>query len=208
MKKGSSCFAMLTLALIVPCGSSQAQDTQYAQGLFLDYYVIQNPDDVNEPVGRSMATLVDTSAPHLSYLNPFEIEPALKQFQDKAWGLHWTGFLKINEAGPHSLNLLVNTTAEHETRESHAIRCQSWLKIQNKVLASHELQWFNNGNQNAYGDIDLRPGIYDFEVWFACNDIGHNTTVETTQPSITINMRGPNDPMLKPIPKNQLLHEL
>ena len=107
-----SFFAMLSLALIASFAAVQAQDTQYGQGLLLDYYVIENPDDVKEPVGRSMATLVDTSAPQMSYLGPFEIEPALEQFRDKLWGLHWSGFLKVNEGGPYSLNLLLNTTSE------------------------------------------------------------------------------------------------
>ena len=204
-----SFFAMLSLALVASFAAVQAQDTQYGQGLLLDYYVIENPDDVKEPVGRSMATLVDTSAPQMSYLGPFEIEPALEQFRDKLWGLHWSGFLKVNDGGPYSLNLLLNTTSEQTgTYESHAISCQSWLKIQDRVIASHELQWLWDGNQNAYGDIDLRPGIYNFEVWFACNKVGGNTSIDKAKPSITVNMRGPNDPMLKPIPKNQLLHEL
>ena len=203
-----SFFAMLTLALIASFAAVQAQDTQYGQGLLLDYYVIQNPDDVKEPTGRSMATLVDTSAPQLSYLGPFEIEPALEQFRDKLWGLHWTGFLKINDGGPHSLNLLVNTISKKSSNDYYAIGCQSWLKIQDRVIASHELQWFWDGNQNAYGDIDLRPGIYNFEVWFACSKVGEGSSIDQAKPSITINMRGPNDAMLKPIPKNQLLHEL
>ena len=205
-----SFFAMLSLALVASFAAVQAQDTQYGQGLLLDYYVRQNPDDVKEPTGRSMATLVDTSAPQLSYLSPFEIEPALEQFRDKLWGLHWTGFLKINTGGAYSLNLLVNTSSQDKDSyyDDRAIGCQSWLKIQDRVIASHELQWFWDGNQNAYGDIDLRPGIYNFEVWFACNKVGGRTSVDKAKPSITVNMRGPDDPMLKPIPKNQLLHEI
>ena len=214
MSRRNAFFAVLTLGLIVPFAASQAQDTQYGQGLLLDYYVIENPDDVKEPVGRSMATLVDTSAPQLSYLGPFEIEPALEQFNDKLWGLHWTGFLKVDESGPYSFNLLVNTTATG-TGWSNAVTCQSWTKIQDRVIASHELQDFFDGNKNAYGDVDLQSGIYDFEVWFACNEVGSaskpaggNTSIEKSKPSITVNMRGPDDAMLKPIPKNQLLHEL
>jgi len=185
--------------------STVAQDTQYGQGLLLDYYVIQNPDYVKEPTGRSMATLVDTAVPQMSYLGPFEIEPALEQFKDQLWGLHWHGYLKVDEAGPYSFNLLINTTAN---ANRDFISCQSWAKIQDRTIASHELQKFGDGNKNTYGDIDLRPGIYNFEVWFACNEVGRYTSVGVAEPSINVNMRGPNDAMLKPIPKNQLLHEL
>src|SRR6056297_1156620 len=98
----------ISAALIsIAFATAQAQDTQYGQGLLLDYYVIENPDDVKEPAGRSMATLVDTSVPQMAYLSPFDIEPALEQFRDKLWGLHWSGFLKVNEGGPYSLNLLL-----------------------------------------------------------------------------------------------------
>lgn len=199
----SSLAICLTPLTLMP---SIAQDTQYAQGLILDYYIVQNPEDVQGPKGRSMATLVDTTVPQMTYLSPFEIEPALQQFRDKLWGLHWNGFLKIDDGGPYSFNLLVNTTAKGTT--GHFINCQSWLKIQDRVIASHDLISFFDGNQNAYGDIELRPGIYDFEVWHACNEIGWNTSVETSNPSITVNMRGPNDAMLRPIPRNQLLHEI
>lgn len=204
-----SFIAVLSLTLIASFAAVQAQDTQYAQGLLLDYYVIETPDDVKGPVGRSMATLVDKSAPEMSYLGPFEIEPALEQFRDKLWGLHWTGFLKINVEGEYSLNLLLNTSSQDKDSyySHHAIGCQSWLKIQDRVIASHERQPFWDGNQNSYGDIDLQSGIYNFEVWFACNEVGDRTSINKAKPSITVNMRGPNDAMLTPIPKNQLLHE-
>ena len=200
-----SFFAMLSLALVASFAAVQAQDTQYGQGLLLDYYVIQESDEVNEPTGRSMATLIDTSVPQMSYFGPFEIESALEQFQDNLWGLHWHGFLKANEGGPYSFNLLVNTTAN---ADRDYISCKTWTKIQDRIVASHELQKFGNGNKNAYGDIDLQPGIYNFEIWFACNKVGKYISVYEADPSIKVNMRGPNDPMLKPIPTNQLLHEL
>lgn len=199
-------------AILILMASTQpvsSQDTQYGQGLLLDYHVIQNPDDVKEPTGRSMATLVDSSVPQLSYLSPFEIEPALQQFRDKLWGLHWSGFLKVDAGGPYTLNLLLNTSSEREgSYENYAVACQSWLKVQDRVIASHELKWFWNGNQNAYGDVELRPGIYNLEVWLACNSVGGSTSIDNANPNVTLNMRGPNDAMLKPIPKNQLLHEL
>ncbi len=184
-----------------------AQNTQYAQGLILDYYIIQNPEDVEGPKGRSMATLLDTSVPQMSYLGPFEIEPALEQFRDKLWGLHWTGFLKVEDAGPHSFNLLINTSAESNSNV-YASSCQSWLKVQDRVISAHDLKWFRDGNRNSYGDINLRTGIYAVEVWFACNDFGNRTNPNIAKPSITVNMRGPNDAMLIPIPRNQLLHEM
>ena len=143
----------------------------------------------------------------MSYLGPFEIEPALEQFRDKLWGLHWSGFLKINDAGAHSFNILISSNSDR-TDSYGSISCESWLKLQNRAIADHPLQFFNDGNKNAYGDIDLRPGIYDFEVWLACNKTGGGITPDSSKLSITVNMRGPNDPMLKPIPKNQLLHEL
>ena len=203
-----SFFAMLSLALVASFAVVQAQDTQYGQGLLLDYYVIENPDDVQEPTGRSMATLVDTSAPQLSYLGPFEIEPALEQFRDKLWGLHWSGFLKVNSGGAYSFNLQVNTVTDDPDDRDDTITCLSWLKVQDRELVSHELQRFAEGNKNAYGDIDLRSGIYDLEVWFACREVGSEQTVDESKPQIRLNMRGPDDAMLKPIPKNQLLHEL
>ena len=182
-----------------------AQSTQYGQGLLLDYYVIQNPDDINEPTGRSMATLVDTSVPHMSYLGPFEIEPALSQFQDKFWGLHWTGHLKSEDAGAYSFNLLLETSLEPSS--STGLDCVSWLKVQDRAVVTHEYKLFQGPSNNAYGDIDLREGIYGIEVWLACNRARY-TNIEKTKLEITPNMRGPNDAMLKPIPKNQLLHEL
>lgn len=196
---------LLTFALVQ---STVAQDTQYGQGLLLDYFVIQNPDDVKEPTGRSMATLVDTSVPQMSYLGPFEIEPALKQFRDKLWGLSWSGFLKVDDPGPYSFNLLINTTSERPRDDRYGVTCQSWLKLQNRVIAGHELQLFRDGNVNAYGDIDLQPGIYQLNVWLACSSVGAYTNIDAVKPIINLNMRGPNDAMLKPIPKNQLLHEL
>lgn len=207
MKFKARTAASATLIIFAMVQSTVAQDTQYGQGLLLDYYVIQNPDDVKEPTGRSMATLVDTSAPQLSYLNPFEIEPALNQFRDNLWGLHWTGFLKINDAGPYSFNTLINSNSTR-TDSYGSIYCESWLKVQDRLVAAHPLQQFNDGNKNAYGDVDLRAGIYSFEVWLACNKIGGGITPDSSKLSVTINMRGPNDAMLKPIPKNQLLHEL
>lgn len=200
-------FAVLVLVLIFAVTAIQAQDTQYAQGLLLDYYVIQNADDVEGPKGRSMATLIDTSVPQMSYLVPFEIEPALEQFRDNLWGLQWSGFLKVDDPGPYSFNLLVNTAAESNTH-AWSITCRSWLKIQDRVIASHELKRFLDGNQNAYGNIDLRPGIYDFEVWFACSEHGSRTNPDNARPNLTVNVRGPNDAMLRPIPRNQLLHEI
>ena len=199
-----SFFIILTLAIFSPFSAIQAQDTQYGQGLFLDYYVMQNPDDIQEPTGRSLATLIDTSAPQLSYLGPFEIEPALEQFRDKLWGLHWSGFLKVNAGGAYSFNLQINTSSDDNNKY---IICSSWLKVQDRQLVSHERQKFVDGNKNAYGDIDLRSGIYDLEVWFACSEL-EGRTVDRYKPQITLNMRGPDDAMLKPIPKNQLLHEL
>lgn len=187
--------------------SAMAQDTQYGQGLFLDYYVNRTADYVAEPTGRSTATLVDTSVPQMSYFVPFEIEPALNQFKDHFWGLHWNGFLKIDDAGPYTFNISINTTAK-TSQPYHSVTCLSWLKIQNRIVAGHELQQFFNGNKNAYGDIDLTPGIYNFEIWFSCNELGNLTDIVTANPMLSINMRGPNDAMLKPIPKNQLLHEL
>lgn len=210
----AKCFA-ITLFLAFT-HQVAAQDTQYGQGLFLDFYVIQNVvEDIKEPTGRSMATLVDTSAPNMSYLSPFEIEPALEQFQDKLWGLHWTGFLKVDSEGPHTFNLMIETTATG-SGWSHSVHCQSWFKIQDRLIANHELQEFHDGTENAYGDLELKPGIYETEVWFACNEVGGaensiegaSTSISKSKPTITLNMRGPNDAMLRPIPKNQLLHEL
>jgi len=193
--------------------STMAQDTQYGQGLLLDYHIIQNPDDVKEPTGRSMATLVDTSAPHLEYLSPFKIEPALNQFNDQFWGLHWNGFLKIESGGQYSFNLLFNIAGEGSNRYGAA--CLWGLQIQDRAIVGHPHDWFSPGNHNAYGDLQLQPGIYALGVWLACSETGdrianngQTQAMQIAKPSLTINMRGPNDAMLKPIPKNQLLHEL
>lgn len=207
MLVGKMQVAVVALLFTFAVTALQAQDAQYAQGLLLDYYVIQSADDVEGPKGRSMATLVDTSVPQMSYLGPFDIEPALEQFRDHLWGLHWTGFLKADDPGPYSFNLLVNTSAERP-HQAYSITCQSWLKIQDRVIASHELKRFSGGNQNAYGNIDLRPGIYGFEVWFACSEYGSRTNPDIARPNLTVNVRGPNDAMLRPISRNQLLHEI
>jgi hypothetical protein len=190
-----------------------AQDVQYGQGLLLDYYIIESEDQALEPVGRSMATLLDTSVPEMTYLSPFDIEPALTQFNDQFWGLHWSGFLRVEDAGQYSFNLLFNIAGEGG--KSRGAACTSWLSVQDKKLVEHSLEWFTPGNSNSYGDIQLRPGIYTLEAWLACVDSGsvidgdgETAAMQIAKPSLTINMRGPNDPMLKPVPKNQLLHEL
>lgn len=215
MKFGSLISYSATLLTFALVQSTVAQDTQYGQGLLLDYYVVQNPDDVKEPTGRSMATLVDTSVPQMSYLTPFEIEPALNQFNDQFWGLHWNGFLKVETGGQHSFNLLQTLAGNNTTDNRYGAKCGSWLKVQDRTLVSHETAWFTPGNSNAYGDVQLRPGIYEIEAWLACNDTGSRIDSEgktagmlIAKPTLTINMRGPNDAMLRPIPKNQLLHEL
>lgn len=207
--------ASATLIMSALAQPALAQDTQYGQGLLLDYYVIQNPDDVKEPTGRSMATLVDMSVPQMSYLSPFEIEPALNQFNDQFWGLHWSGFLKVETAGQYSFNLLFNLSGDAGDADDTGAKCAVWLKVQDRQLVVHEHAWYPTGNSNAYGDIQLRPGIYALESWMACDDAGRyidnegeTRGMQTAKPALTINMRGPNDAMLKPIPKNQLLHEL
>ena len=215
MSPGNIPLILLTALLLTFASDSQAQDTQYGQGLLLDYYVIQNPDDVKEPTGRSMATLVDTSVPQMSYLSPFDIEPALNQFNDQFWGLHWKGFLKVESGGQYSFNLLLNLAGDREGNPYYGAQCASWLKVQDRKIVTHEHAWFGPGNSNAYGDLQLRPGIYSLESWLACNDGGGNIdndgetrAMQTAKPALMVNMRGPNDAMLKPIPKNQLLHEL
>ena len=212
----SRILGIACIALAYGQQDTVAQDGQYAQGLILDYYVIEAVEDGQEPTGRSMATLIDTAPPQFSYLAPFDIEPALNQFRDKFWGLNWTGFLRVEEAGPYSFNLMQNTSSDDQGDVDDSITCLSWLKLQDRVLVSHERQQLWDGNINAFGDIDLRPGIYEFQVWFACDTIGRvqsgtvgrEQSVEESNPQITLNMRGPNDAMLRPIPKSQLLHEL
>lgn len=185
------------LTLLAFSSLAYSQNEQYSQGLLMDLHVIESEDDANAPKGRSMATMVDPTPSTIGYLEPIEIEPALEQFRDKYWGLHSHGVIKIEDAGPHSFNLMM-TSDEN-------ISCASWLNIQDRAIAAHELDWRNKGHNNQYGEVSLRPGIYQFKVWLGCSDMNRGGAESLT---LTINMRGPNDAMLKPIPKNQLLHEL
>lgn len=186
--------------LLVFSGFANAQNEQYAQGLVMDLYVVESPDDAKGPKGRSVATMVDPTPNTIAYLEPIEIEPALEQFRDKPWGLHSQGFLKVEEAGPYSFNLLMTSSDE-------SMVCTSWLKVQDRTITGHELDRYFKGNHNQYGDVTLKPGIYTLEAWLGCSEI-QNNSAETTKPNVMINVRGPNDAMLKPIPKNRLLHEL
>lgn len=178
--------------------AAHGQEEQYAQGLIVDLYVVEAEDDATGPKGRSVATMVDPTPNTIGYLEPIEIEPALEQFRDKHWGLHSQGFLKVEEAGPHSFNLLL-------TSSDQSMECTTWLKIQDRNVTGHELVRYRRGNHNEYGDVTLQPGIYAFETWFGCWKVWDTLD---TKPTLTINMRGPDDAMLRPIPKNQLLREL
>jgi len=50
--------------------------------------------------------------------------------------------------------------------------------------------------------------VYAIEVWFACNNVGGSTTIQDSKPTLTLNVRGPNDAMLRPFNSRNLLHEL
>jgi len=149
--------AAVVLGLLVT-SFGWSQDVQYAQGLLLDYYVIESADDAKEPARRSMATLLDTKPPQLSYLEPFEIESSLAQFQDKLWGLHWHGYIHLEDAGPYSFNLLMNFTSRSSGQPLlNGVSCGSWLKIQDRVVVNHPVAWYRDNN-NAYGGSDLAGG--------------------------------------------------
>ena len=191
---------MVAVILLVFAVATHSQEEQYAQGLIVDLYVVEAEDDATGPKGRSVATMVDPTPNTIGYLEPIEIEPALDQFRDKPWGLHSKGFLKIEDSGPHTFNLLM-------TSSDQSMVCTTWLKIQNKTITGHEIDRYFKGNHNQYGDVNLKSGIYALETWLGCSEI-QNNSADSTKPTVIINMRGPNDAMLKPIPKNQLLHEL
>mgnify|MGYP005851764813 CR=1 FL=1 len=184
-----------TTMLLTFSGLANSQNEQYAQGLIMDLYIVETEDDAKKPKGRSVATMVDPTPNTISYLEPVEIAPALKQFRDKPWGLHSQGFLEVETAGPHSFNVLMSSI--------NNFTCATWIKIQDRVVTGHGMRNRYNGKFNQYGDVTLRPGIYAFEAWLGCTDVDRPSKL-----NLTINMRGPDDAMLKPVPENQLLHKL
>src|SRR6056297_597697 len=115
--KSKLSFFFAAVALVF-WGGASSQDGQYAQGLLMDLYVVEAEEDANGPKGRSVATMVDPTPNAIGYLEPIEIEPALEQFRDKYWGLHSHGFIKIEDSGPHSFNLMM--TSDENTS------CASW----------------------------------------------------------------------------------
>ena len=183
---------MVAVIPLVFAVATHSQEEQYAQGLIVDLYVVEAEDDATGPKGRSVATMVDPTPNTIGYLEPIDIEPALEQFRDKHWGLHSQGFLKVEEAGPHSFNLLL-------TSSDNMMECTTWLKIQNRNVTGHELVRYQRGNHNEYGDVTLRPGIY--AILRRGLDVGKSGTHWIPSRRLRLTCADPTTPCSDPFPR-------
>lgn len=188
-------IAIVTVATTALLFSIDAvsQETKYKQGLILDFYVVETNDDALGPKRRSVATMLDTTPNSLSYHEPMEIVSALSQYQDKFWGIRSKGYIKIDDPGAYTFNLMLNT--------NDYIRCSTWLKLQDKQVTSHDLTKRSSGNHNEYGEVNLKAGIYAFEYWLGCSDYRNST-----KSTLVVSTRGPKDPIVAPIDNDRLLH--
>ncbi|MEQ9696020.1 PA14 domain-containing protein [Shimia sp. SDUM112013] len=185
-------LAML-FALTGTVSAQQIDPTKLKQGFVMKFYPIIDPTKPDVPKGRAIASLVYNDGFPVSYFKPFDMQPALKKYQDKWWLLEFDGYLNLTDNGDYTFATTLSTGKEWAT-------CGSELFL-NGVSINKVAHKQHEGNRNAYKDIPLAAGLYPIKIKFFCTDRRH-----TNVPQFELAVRGPRDPMALPFAARNVFH--
>jgi TolB-like protein len=164
--------------------------SRHAPGLPVEVFMVQCRGGCPEkPEGTSVAVLLDRRPPTLSYGAVLE-DRRLAPYRENILGLRWSGLFQITEPGRHIFSLIPESLSN----------CKVTVKMQDQPI----LNWNWNMHRSVVsGEASLDPGFHALEIWMACIN-----RREYQQVNFRLQMRGPGDQTVAPIPSTRLVHTL
>ena len=184
----------------------------------------------------SLGTIVDAEAPTLKFSAFKRSKQFAKYGNNEWLAFKWSGYLQVDDAGKHVIGVEIQNDKDlfvHQCRLRGSVAGKQILKIDAKFDADYCKAVVDKERAGAdhysgcrgeyhYGYrptrrpqvaahqavLDLKPGLYPVATWEYCraNDPRLLAKVDYEKTVTTLLLRGPQDSVLAPVPKEKLLH--
>lgn len=183
---------------------------EYSSGLTKEVYVFQNPQKhlPSYPSGLSIAKLEHIAGGKFGFAEHITDKAMAAATADKDFGLHYEGYLELDEAGEHFIHLEY-LSGQHSLNQLFK-KCKIVLSINDDIMAELVVPIGLKQRKSHQLTRQLNQGFNKFNMWVACNNLRSFNPKQDYDAykgtKVTLYLRQPNEAKLELVSADRLFH--